>query len=56
MNACIERVASALYYVDDGANSWEEECEILKDEFRNLAKEAIALLEVNFDQEQREAA
>lgn len=41
----VDRVARAFYDADDDAHAWESEPEILKDEFREYARRAIALLE-----------
>ena len=40
----IEAVARALYSAEDDAQVWEHEPEILKDEFREHARIALALL------------
>lgn len=45
MDQKIENVARAFYEAEDDAHAWEREPEILKEEFRRLAREAIALLE-----------
>ncbi len=41
----VERVARAFYDAEEDAFLWESEPEILKEEFRQYAREAIALLE-----------
>ena len=45
MDIRIERVARAFYDAEDDGLCWDAEPEILKEEFRSLAREAIALLE-----------
>ena len=40
----IEAVARALYTVEDDAQVWNHEPEIIKDEFRELARTALAML------------
>jgi hypothetical protein len=45
MNTQVEFVARALYDAEDDAQCWECEPEILKEEFRQYARQAIALLE-----------
>ena len=37
----IEAVARALYSAEDDAQVWEDEPEIIKDEFRDLARTAL---------------
>ena len=44
MEGEIEAVARALYSVEDDAHVWEREPEIIKDEFREHARIALALL------------
>jgi hypothetical protein len=44
MNQKIENVARAFYDAEDCAQAWDREPEILKEEFRRFAREAIALL------------
>ncbi len=44
MDHKIEYVARAFYNAEDDAQSWEHEPEILKEEFRRYAREAIAML------------
>ena len=44
MEGEIEAVARALYSVEDDAHVWEHEPEIIKDEFREHARIALALL------------
>ncbi|MCB5176056.1 hypothetical protein [Microvirga lenta] len=44
MDTAIEHVARAFYDAQDDAHSWDREPEILKEEFRRYAREAIALL------------
>ena len=44
MNQQIEFVARALYEAEDDAMAWEAEPEILKEEFRQYARAAMALL------------
>jgi hypothetical protein len=44
MNQQIEFVARALYEAEDDAMVWEAEPEILKEEFRQYARAAMALL------------
>lgn len=45
MDIRIERVARAFYDAEDDGLCWDVEPEILKEEFRSFAREAIALLE-----------
>jgi len=40
----VENAARAFYLVDNDGRSWEDAPEALKEEFRSLAREAIALL------------
>jgi len=44
MDTQVEYVARAFYDAEDDAQVWDREPEILKEEFRRLAREAIALL------------
>jgi outer membrane lipopolysaccharide assembly protein LptE/RlpB len=44
MNQQIEFIARALYEAEDDAMAWEAEPEILKDEFRDYARAALALM------------
>jgi hypothetical protein len=44
METQIEAVARALYAAEDDAQTWECEPEIIKEEFRDLAQTALALL------------
>lgn len=44
MDYKVESVARAFYHAEDNALNWESEPEILKEEFRKYAREAIALL------------
>lgn len=45
MDHAIEHVAKAFYDAYEDARGWEKEPEIMKEEFRMFAREAIALLE-----------
>ena len=47
----IEAVARAFYSVEDDAQVWEREPEIIKEEFREHARTAMALLEQQRRQE-----
>jgi len=47
----IEAVARALYAADEDAQVWDRECEIIKEEFRDLARIALALLAQHHRQE-----
>ena len=46
----IESVARALYDAEDDAQAWDNEPEILKEEFRLHARDAIALFEQSREQ------
>ena len=48
MNTEVEFVARAMYDAEDDAQVWDREPEILKEEFRRYAREAIALLEQEY--------
>jgi hypothetical protein len=48
MNTEVEFVARAMYDAEDDAQVWDHEPEILKEEFRRYAREAIALLEQEY--------
>jgi hypothetical protein len=41
----VENVARAFYYAENDAQLWENEAEILKEEFRLYARMAISALE-----------
>ncbi|WP_230534175.1 hypothetical protein [Microvirga roseola] len=41
----IERIALALYHAEGDGLSWDSEPEILKCEFRDLARAAISMLQ-----------
>ena len=43
MDHKIEHIARAFYDAEDGAQAWDHEAEILKEEFRRYAREAIAM-------------
>jgi hypothetical protein len=45
MDFDVEFVARAFYDAEDDACMWDDEPEILKDEFRMYARKAIALLD-----------
>jgi hypothetical protein len=55
MDISIERVARAFYDAEDDGICWDAEPEILKEEFRLFAREAIALLKASNDREVSEA-
>ena len=40
----VEAVARALHAAEDDAQVWDRECEIIKEEFRDLARIALTLL------------
>jgi hypothetical protein len=44
MNHEVEAVARAFYAAEDDAREWDNEPEILKEEFRQYARAALALL------------
>jgi hypothetical protein len=48
MNTEVEFVARAMYNAEDDAQVWDREPEILKEDFRRYAREAIALLEQEY--------
>jgi hypothetical protein len=48
MNTEVEFVARAMYNAEDDAQVWDREPEILKEEFRRYARQAIALLEQEY--------
>ena len=54
MNTEIEFVARAMYNAEDDAQVWDCEPEILKEEFRSYAREAIALLEQEYRLQEKE--
>jgi hypothetical protein len=51
MNEQIEYVARAFYDAECDAQVWDREPEILKEEFRQYAREALALLAQHQDEE-----
>ncbi len=55
MNQEIEFIARAFYSADDDAQVWDHEPEVIKDEFRRFAREAIALLAQADAEEPQEA-
>jgi hypothetical protein len=44
MNYQVENVAQAFYYAEEDSQVWENEAEILKEEFRLYARMAISAL------------
>ena len=54
MNTEVEFVARAMYNAEDDAQVWDREPEILKEEFRRYAREAIALLEQEYGLQEKE--
>jgi hypothetical protein len=54
MNTEVEFVARALYDAEDDAQCWDREPEILKEEFRRYARQAITLLEQEYANELQE--
>jgi len=55
MNIAIEHVARAFHAVQEDAIAWENEPEILKEEFRNYAREALELF-AEYEAQQRKPA
>ena len=43
MNIAVEHIARAFHAVQDDSIAWEDEPEILKEEFRSYARDALAL-------------
>jgi mRNA deadenylase 3'-5' endonuclease subunit Ccr4 len=46
----VEHVARAFYEEQEEAPDWENEADLIKDEFREYARDAIALLEQHSEQ------
>lgn len=47
MNIEIEYIARAFYDAHEDAQLWDHEPEIIKEEFRSFAREALRLLELH---------
>ena len=54
MNTEVEFVARAMYDAEDDAQVWDRVPEVLKEEFRRYARQAIALLEQEYANELRQ--
>lgn len=54
LNQQVESVARAFYYAEGEGQSWGHEPEILKEEFRQYARDAVTLLEQQRELQLRE--